>query len=110
MVERVAPGRIWFVDDVGPIKVPEAASALARPGWTINLMLGKRGQPWDVLEVGNVYPETLCSNVSSLVLTSHHACRDASHWAAKERRRRLARSRNSASSVISGPAVRATAT
>ncbi len=59
VVERVAPGRIWFLDGVGPIKVPSEASALARPGWTINLVLGKRGATWDVLEVGNVYPETL---------------------------------------------------
>jgi len=59
VIERVAPGRIWFLDGVGPIKVPEAASAVARPGWTINLVLGRRGAAWDVLEVGNVYPETL---------------------------------------------------
>jgi hypothetical protein len=59
VIERVAPGRIWFLDGVGPIKVPEAASAIARPGWTVNLVLGRRGAAWDVLEVGNVYPETL---------------------------------------------------
>jgi hypothetical protein len=59
VIERVAPGRIWFLDGIGPIKVPEAASAVARPGWTINLVLGRRGAAWDVLEVGNVYPETL---------------------------------------------------
>jgi hypothetical protein len=59
VIERVAPGRIWFLDGIGPIKVPEAASAVARPGWTINLVLGRRGATWDVLEVGNVYPETL---------------------------------------------------
>lgn len=59
VIECVAPGRIWFLDSVGPIKVPEAASAVARPGWTINLVLGRRGATWDVLEVGNVYPETL---------------------------------------------------
>jgi len=59
VIERVAPGRIWFLDGVGPIKVPEAASAVARPGWTINLVLGRRGSGWEVLEVGNVYPETL---------------------------------------------------
>jgi hypothetical protein len=59
VIERVAPGRIWFLDGVGPIKVPEAASAAARPGWTVNLVLGRRGAAWEVLEVGNVYPETL---------------------------------------------------
>jgi hypothetical protein len=59
VIARVAPGHIWFLDGVGPIKVPEAASAVARPGWTINLVLGRRGSAWEVLEVGNVYPETL---------------------------------------------------
>lgn len=59
VVERVAPGRLWFLDGVGPIKVPEAASRVARAGWTINLVLGRSGDRWDVLEVGNVYPETL---------------------------------------------------
>jgi hypothetical protein len=59
VIERVAPGRIWFLGGIGPIKVPEAASAVARPGWTINLVLGRRGATWEVLEVGNVYPETL---------------------------------------------------
>ena len=59
VISRVAPGRIWFLDGVGPIKVPEAASAVARPSWAINLVLGRRGTAWEVLEVGNVYPETL---------------------------------------------------
>lgn len=59
VIERVAPGRIWFLDGIGPIKVPEAASAVARSGWTINLVLGRLGAAWEVLEVGNVYPETL---------------------------------------------------
>ena len=59
VIERVAPARLWFIGGIGPIKVPEAASAVARPGWTVNLVLGRRGTTWDVLEVGNVYPETL---------------------------------------------------
>ena len=53
------PPRLWFIGGIGPVKVPEAASAVARPGWTINLVLGRHGTTWDVLEVGNVYPETL---------------------------------------------------
>lgn len=59
VIERVAPARLWFIGGIGPVKVPEAASAVARPGWTINLVLGRQGTTWDVLEVGNVYPETL---------------------------------------------------
>lgn len=59
VVERVAPGRIWLVGVDGPLKIPEAASRLARPGWTINLVIGRDGDVWRVLEVGNVYPRTL---------------------------------------------------
>lgn len=59
VVERVAPGRIWLIGVDGPLKVPEAASRLARPGWTINLVIGRIDDVWRVLEVGNVYPETL---------------------------------------------------
>lgn len=59
VIERVAPGRLWFIDGLGPVKVPEAASRLARAGWTVNLVLGRIGDQWDVLEVGNVYPQTL---------------------------------------------------
>lgn len=59
IVARVAPGRIWLIGVDGPLKVPEAASRLARPGWTINLVIGRDGDLWRVLEVGNVYPQTL---------------------------------------------------
>jgi hypothetical protein len=51
--------RIWFIGGFGPIKATEAASAVARPGWTVDLVLGRRGPDWDVLEVDNVYPEPL---------------------------------------------------
>jgi hypothetical protein len=55
-ISRVEPGKLWFEDDIGPVKVPKAASDLARPGWTISLALGRvRGQ-WRLLQVGNVYP------------------------------------------------------
>jgi hypothetical protein len=59
VIERVAPGRIWFEEVVGPVKVPEVASRLARPGWTVNIVLGRVGGRWHILEVGNVYPERL---------------------------------------------------
>ena len=55
-ISRVEPGRLWFEDDIGPVKVPKAASDLARPGWTVSLALGRvRGQ-WRIVQVGNVYP------------------------------------------------------
>jgi hypothetical protein len=56
MISRVEPGRLWFDDDIGPVKVPRAASDLARPGWTVSLVLGRvRGQ-WRMVQVGSVYP------------------------------------------------------
>ncbi len=56
-ISRVEPGRLWFGEDIGPVKVPKTASELARQGWMVNLVLGRvRGQ-WRILEVGNVYPE-----------------------------------------------------
>lgn len=59
VVERVAPGRLWLIGVDGALKVPEAASRLARPGWTINLVIQREGDLWRLLEVGNVYPRTL---------------------------------------------------
>ena len=38
---------------------PASASALARPGWIVNCVVGRLGDTWQVLETGNVYPETL---------------------------------------------------
>lgn len=56
MISRVEPGRLWFDDDIGPLKVPGAASDLARPGWMVSLVLGRvRGQ-WRMLQAGSVYP------------------------------------------------------
>jgi hypothetical protein len=55
-ISRVEPERVWFEDDIGPVKVPKAASNLARVGWTVSLALGRvRGQ-WRVVQVGGVYP------------------------------------------------------
>jgi len=59
VVDRVAPGRIWLIGVDGPLKVPEAASRIARPGWTINLVIGRVDGVWRVLEVGNAYPRTI---------------------------------------------------
>jgi hypothetical protein len=56
MIERVAPGRLWFEGGIGPVSVPKSASAIAQPGWSVNIVLGRRGKTWHILEVGNVYP------------------------------------------------------
>lgn len=55
-IERVDPGTLWFEGDIGPVKVPKAASDIAKPGWSVNIVLGRPGDTWRVLEVGNVYP------------------------------------------------------
>ncbi len=56
MIERVEPGVLWFEGEIGPVKVPKGASDLAQSGWSINIVLGRAGDKWQVLEVGNVYP------------------------------------------------------
>lgn len=55
-IERVEPTALWFEGDIGPVPVSAAAAKLAQPGWSINLVLGRKGGKWHVLEVGNVYP------------------------------------------------------
>lgn len=56
MIEAVEPGALWFEGAVGPVKVPRAASGIAQVGWTVNVVLGRAGKTWHLLEVGNVYP------------------------------------------------------
>ena len=55
-ITRVEPGVLWF-SDIGPVHVGAAASRIARPGWSVNIVLGRQDDRWQVLEVGNVYPD-----------------------------------------------------
>ncbi len=55
-IEKVEPGALWFERGIGPVKVPAKAGKLAQPGWSINIVLGRKGGTWRILEVGNVYP------------------------------------------------------
>jgi hypothetical protein len=55
-IERVQPGALWFADGIGPVAVPTRASELAEPGWSVTVVLGRSGDRWQLLEVGNVYP------------------------------------------------------
>lgn len=55
-IERVEPSALWFEGDIGPVPVSAAAAKLAQPAWSINLVLGRKGGKWHLLEVGNVYP------------------------------------------------------
>ena len=59
IVRRVSPGKLWFWDLTGALEVPAEVSALARPGWSINLVLAKVNGRWHILEVGNVYPRVI---------------------------------------------------
>lgn len=56
MIDRVESGALWFEGEIGPVKVPTAASDIAQPGWSINIVLGRANETWQVVEVGNVYP------------------------------------------------------
>jgi hypothetical protein len=52
----VEPGALWFEGEIGPVPVTKAASGVAQPGWSINIVLGRANKIWHVVEVGNVYP------------------------------------------------------
>jgi hypothetical protein len=55
-IDRVEPGALWFEGGIGPVPVPAEAGKLAQPGWSVNIVLGRKGKTWHILEVGNVYP------------------------------------------------------
>lgn len=55
-IVRVEPGQLWLEQDVGPIGVPEEASAVASVGWWVNVVAARLGGMWYLSEVGNVYP------------------------------------------------------
>ena len=64
MIERVESGALYFagflscVENIGPVKVDQKASALAQVGWrvTLTLTLARLRGTWKIVEVGNVYP------------------------------------------------------
>lgn len=55
MIERVGPGRLWFVGHGEPVRVSPAASALAREGWFVTGAIAKHDGEWRLAEIGNVY-------------------------------------------------------
>lgn len=59
-ISRVEPGELWFrseLGEIGPVKVPQAATDLARVGWQVSaLAFGRTKIGWFVTEIGNVYP------------------------------------------------------
>lgn len=59
-ISRVAPGELWFEGDAGefgPLQIGQEISRLAQPGWSINIVMGRVRGRWQVVEVGNVYPD-----------------------------------------------------
>ena len=55
-IERVQPGALWLTGDVGPLKVSRDASSLAKPGWSVYLVVARSPLGWRLLESGTVYP------------------------------------------------------
>lgn len=55
-ITKVAPGELWFSDDIGPLPVPPEISQLARTGWDVTAVLAYGHNHWWLVEVGNVYP------------------------------------------------------
>lgn len=60
-VMDIKPGELWLEDHlgsdqvIGPVIVSEEISSICKVGWVINLMLGKVGESWRMLESGFVY-------------------------------------------------------
>jgi len=55
-ITRVEPGALWFSGDIGPVPVPEEAARFAEVGWSVNVVLARTQDSWQIVEVGNVYP------------------------------------------------------
>jgi len=59
-ISRVESGALWFEGhegEIGPLQVGEAIGRLARPGWSVSIVMGRVGARWHVVEVGSVYPD-----------------------------------------------------
>jgi hypothetical protein len=61
---RVEPGALWFRselgEEVGPVRVPERATEIARLGWELSAArFGRASDGWYVLEMGGVYPRQI---------------------------------------------------
>ncbi|HEY7319233.1 MAG TPA: hypothetical protein VIE89_16835 [Candidatus Binatia bacterium] len=61
-IVKIEPGELWMEsftgggELIGPVRVPEKATALLRAGWNISCSLGRTRGQWRLLEMGNVYP------------------------------------------------------
>jgi hypothetical protein len=62
-ISRLEPGKLWFGETypvrsgkLGPVMVPEAATALLAEGWDISCSFARVKGEWRMVEFGNVYP------------------------------------------------------
>jgi len=61
-IKDIKKGKLWLGDlsapseTIGPVIVPDEVSSLANEGWQLHLAIGKKGNKWDILESGDVYP------------------------------------------------------
>ena len=56
IIDRVEAGKLWFAGVADAVRVPKAASDLARPGWTVTGTIALVAGEWRFVELGNVYP------------------------------------------------------
>lgn len=52
-ITRIEQGRLWF-DDLGPVRVPSAATDAAEVGWYVTVTLIRREGSWHLIEVGPI--------------------------------------------------------
>lgn len=62
-ISKLATGKLWLeYHDIGeskilgPIAVPAAATKLLKEGWEISCGLGRTRGKWQIIEMGNIYP------------------------------------------------------
>ena len=59
-IRRVEPGKLWVEDyldpyiEIGPVKVSEEVSSLAKAGWYLNFGIVKVGDFWQIVYVEGV--------------------------------------------------------
>lgn len=62
LIQRIEPGKLWLKplvagdSVIGPVHVPEQATALCEPGWDIGGIVAKVGKSWRFVDVWNVSP------------------------------------------------------
>lgn len=62
-ISKLELGKLWLdyhdvegSKSIGPIAVPSSATKLLRVGWDISCGLGRKCGKWQIVEMGNIYP------------------------------------------------------